>query len=313
MDELTGNEDGWVVARIAALERANRRLWVALGALAMTLVSVCIAAGLLATSLELPGPMTAPRDAEGGHSLVADDVTVRGALRVVDDVGRNLIFIGREDTGAGEAADSSQAVIGLFAGAGSEEPQQTIRLATSAAGSALSVNTPDGAHSVSMFAGESGVSVDLRKGDATRAITERSEGASSAPPTAGTAPAGEGERVETPTSTGRSSDTPRVGVVDLSDGALQPLGDGFFVGGLSLSDQSGVLRVRGRLVNTTSVDQLRAEFRLVVAGRELPFSVARIAAGGSTPFTVELPPAKSDALRSARLRWVRSTVSYLAE
>jgi hypothetical protein len=312
MDELTDNEDGWVVARIAALERGNRRLWIALGALTMTLVSVCIAAGLLATTLELPGPMTgAPRGTESGRSLVADDVTVRGALRVVDEAGRSLVFIGRESVEPGSAG-ANQAVIGLFAGTGSDAPQQTIRIATSPAGSALSLGTPDGTSSVSIFAGESAVSVDLRKGDTTHTLSERAE---SPPPPPPQAVVSEGPRVETPpTATIRpTGDATRGAVVDLSDPAVQPIGDGFSVVGLTLSDESGVLRVRGRLVNSTSVDQLRAEFSLLVAGRELPFSVARIPPGGSTPFTLELPPVKSDALRSARFRWVRSTVSYPEE
>ncbi|MGH7292968.1 MAG: hypothetical protein ACREJT_17235, partial [Myxococcota bacterium] len=76
MDELTGNEDGWVVARISALERANRRLWVGLGGLAMVLVSLAIAAGLVATNLEVPGTfMASSEEGAGGASVVADDVT----------------------------------------------------------------------------------------------------------------------------------------------------------------------------------------------------------------------------------------------
>ena len=116
--------------------------------------------------------MTAPRDADGGRSLVADDVTVRGSLRVVDEAGRSLVFIGRESVEAGSQG-ADQAVIGLFAGAGSDAPQQTIRIATSAAGSALSIGTQDGAASVSIFAGENAVSVDLRKGDTTHTLSER--------------------------------------------------------------------------------------------------------------------------------------------
>ncbi|MGH9885835.1 MAG: hypothetical protein ACREBE_09920 [bacterium] len=308
MDELTGNEDGWVVARISALERANRRLWIGLAGLAMTLVSVCIAAGLLATGLELPGSMTAPQDASGRHSLVADDVTVRGTLRVVDEAGRNLVFIGREGA-TSNAASSSQAVIGLYAGGGSDAEQQTIRIATSPAGSAFSLGTPDGEGSVSMIASESAVSVDLRKGDSTRTLSARAESPPSHPPQP---VASEGPRPEARAETRTVPVGPTSGagaVVDLSDPAPQPIGDGFSVVGLSLSDESGVLRVRGRLVNSSDVEQLRAEFSLQVAGRELPFSVAVIAAGGSTPFSLELPPTKSDALRAARLRWVRSAVN----
>jgi hypothetical protein len=310
MDENAGNEDGWVMARLVALERANRRLWVGLGALAMTLVSVCIAAVFVAASLDLT-----PRSGAAGRSgsVTADEVTVSGALRVVDESGRNLIWIGRERAAAGASAASGQAVIGLFAGegAGDDTPQQTVRIATSRAGSALSLSTPEGAQSLSAFAGGTGVSLELRSGNTARVLSERAEGA-----TVAREPAVQEQRkrAEAPAiATAASGQADRGTIVDLSDPAIQQLGGGLYVGQLSLSDQSGVLRVSGRLINASSIDQLRAEFRLSVGGRELPFSVGRIGAGSSTSFTVELPSADAAALRAARLRWVRSTLSYLSE
>ena len=54
MDETTRNEDGWVMARLVALEQANRRLWVGLGALFMTILSVCLAAFLVVGNVDLP-------------------------------------------------------------------------------------------------------------------------------------------------------------------------------------------------------------------------------------------------------------------
>ena len=112
---------------------------------------------------------------------------------------------------------------------------------------------------------------------------------------------------------GGSSPEARGISVDLTDPVLQALGQGLYVGKLSLSDESGGLRVSGRIVNASSVDQLRAEFRLFVADRELPFTVARIGAGNSTPFALEIPRASSADLRDARIRWVRSTLSYGTE
>jgi len=310
MDETAGNADGWVIARIVALENANRRLWIALAALGMTLVSLGIAAVFLAVNIELPTGTGSRASDASGASIVADDVTVRGALRVVDDDGRSLVWIGRERASAGASAGpGGQAVIGLFAGTSSEAPQQTIRLATSGLGSALSLSTPDGSDSVSVFAGTSGVSLELRRGETSRVISERADGAPDA-----RRPASEATRAEAPAIAGAATgESERGALVDLSDPAIQPLGGAFYVGRLSLSDQSGVLRVSGRLINATSIDQLRAEFRLSVAGRELPFSVGRIAAGSSTAFTVELPSANAAALRAARMRWVRSTLSYLSE
>lgn len=307
MDETTGNEDAWVVARLAALEHANHRLWIGLAALGMTLVSVCLVGLFLAASIELPSDANSRTGSASGRSLVVDDVTVRGALRVVDEAGQSLVWIGRERTPAGTSAGTGQAVIGLFAGTSSAAPQQTIRLATSTLGSALSLSTPDGSDSASVFAGESGVSIELRRGETSRLISEQAEGAPGA-----RSLERHGKRAEA-VMRAAAGDSERGAIVDLSDPALQLVGDGFYVGQLSLSDQSGVLRVSGRLVNATSVDQLRAEFRLSVAGRDLPFSVGRIPAGSSTAFTVELPSANAAALRAARLRWLRSTLSYASD
>ena len=313
MVETTRNEDGWVMARLVALELANRRLWFGLAALAMTLVSVCLAAFFVAASLELPAHAVSGAGTSRG-SLVADDITVSGALRVVDEAGRNLIWIGREQATAGASAAPAQAVIGLFAGAGPEAPQQTIRIATSPLGSALALSTTDGSESVSAFAGESGVALELRRGETTRVLSERADGTSVARAPAAKEARAVGKRAEAPAiATAASGDAERGTVVDLSDPAIQPLGGGFYVGQLSLSDQGGVLRVSGRLINASSIDQLRAEFRLTVAGRDLPFRVGKISAGSSTSFTVELPSANAAALRAARLRWVRSTLSYLSE
>jgi len=310
MDETTGDADGWVVARLAALERANRRLWIGLATLGMVLASVCLAAFFVAANVDLPS--NADRHAGGASwgNVVADDVTVRGALRVVDDAGKSLVWIGRERPQAGTAAaGKGQAVIGLFAGTGAEAPQQTIRLATSPLGSALSLSTPDGSDSVSVFAGESAVSLELRRDKTSRVISERADGAPATAPRAS-----EGPRVEAPAvARAVAGEAGRGEVIDLTDAAIQPIGDGFYVGRLALNDQSGVLRLSGRLINSTSIDQLRAEFRLSVAGRDLPFSVGGIPAGSSTAFTVELPAANSAALRGARLRWVRSTLRYQSE
>ncbi|MEX2209031.1 MAG: hypothetical protein WEF50_22670 [Myxococcota bacterium] len=315
MDETTRNEDGWVMARLVALEQMNRRLWIAIAALGMTGISVCLAAYFVMANLELPAGAVAS-DADPGASLVANDLTLHGALRVVDEAGRNLVWIGREPATSGASAAPGQAVVGLFAASGPEATQQTVRIATSPLGSALALSTPDGHESVSAFAGDTGVALELRRGETTRVLSERADGTAAARAPAAKEPAArpDGKRSEAPAIAATAKGEAERGTqVDLSDAVIQPLGGGFYVGQLALSDQGGVLRVSGRLINASSIDQLRAEFRLTVAGRELPFSVGRIPAGSSTAFTVELPSANSAALRAARLRWVRSTLSFLSE
>jgi hypothetical protein len=319
MDETTRDEDGWVTARLVALEQANRRLWLGIGTLLMTLISVALAGFLFVSSIELAPPIAGA----AGGSIEATDLTLSGALRVVDESGRNLVWIGREPARPGDSAAPEQSMIGLFSAAGGETPLQTVRIATSQLGSALSLSTPDGAESVSAFAGDTGVTLELRRGEKAQVLSERSEGQLAASAPAATpapapspalvAPQPEGKRAEAPATAARGSDAERGAALDLSDPTIQPLGADFYVGQLTLDDSRGTLRVSGRLINASSLDQLRAEFRLTVGGRELPFSVGRIPAGGSTAFTVELPSMDSAALRSARMRWVRSTLSYRTE
>jgi len=328
MDKNIENVDAWVVARISALERANRRLWVGITAVFTTLVSLAIAGGLFAAYFELPAGAASSGTSD---ALSVGDLEVRNSLRVVDAEGRNLVWLGREARHAGDP----QVVLGLFAAAGSGEPQQTIRVATSALGSALSLSSPDGGTSSSLFAGTGGASLELRRGATVATLTEKAASAATQAQ-AGAAPAAEAAapeaapapplmRMRATRESAGSASPPALSeadalaarglgeggsvTVDLTNPTLQSLGSGFFVGPTSVTDSSGGLRVRGRIVNTTSVDQARAEFRLGVGKREVSFSVARVAAGGSAPFAVELPDGKAD-VRAARMRWLRSTVRY---
>jgi len=322
MDNQIENVDAWVVARLGALERANRRLWIGVGALFTTLVSLGIAGGLFAAHFEIPESA-----ATGGvtEQLTVGDLEVRNAIRVVDDSGRNLAWVGREAQSGG----ATQAVVGLYAAAGGGEPQQTIRIATSSLGSALSLSSADGGNSSSLFAGKTGVSLELRRGNSAATYTDKSPAPGGAaaqaaapppapapapespvPPASAPAPAPARRGTEADALAARATSDVGTFAVDLTNPTLQSLGSGFFVGPTSVTDSSGGLRVRGRIVNATSVDQARAEFRLGVGKREVSFLVARVAAGGSAPFAVELPENSKADVRSARMRWLRSTVRY---
>jgi hypothetical protein len=165
MERNIENVDAWVVARIGELERANRRLWIGIGALFTTLASLAIAGGLFAAHFEVPASGITAGPA--GGALKVDELEVRHALRIVDDQGRDLVWLGREAPGAGPAAaGSEQTVLGLFAANDSEAPQQTVRVATSKLGSALSLSSLDGGASSSLFAGRTGVALELRRGSA---------------------------------------------------------------------------------------------------------------------------------------------------
>ncbi|HTO52651.1 MAG TPA: hypothetical protein VMR50_04620 [Myxococcota bacterium] len=325
MESNIENVDAWVVARIGALERANRRLWIGLGALFTTLLSLCLAGGLFAAHLELPAGMGMA--APSGGALTVDDLEVRHALRVVDEQGRDLIWLGRETAAGGaESLASGQTVLGLFAGDGAGAPQQTVRIATSKLGSALSLSSLDGAASSSLFAGKTGVSLELRRGATAASWSEKGNpGAAAAtavaapPPPAPAAPITLAPATRTaPKSESdalalKNTNDAGAAAIDLTNPTLQSLGSGFFVGPSSVTDSGGGIRIRGRIVNATSVDQARAEFRLTVGKREVSFSVARVVAGSSAPFSIEMAQAPSAEVRAAHMRWVRSAVSYSEE
>ncbi|HTO70518.1 MAG TPA: hypothetical protein VMR31_11710 [Myxococcota bacterium] len=316
MERPTEDVDAWVVARLGALERANRRLWIGVAASFTTLVSLCIAGAMFAAHLEVPE--SAGTAAATGGLLTVDDLEVRRAVRLVDEAGHTLISLGREVPAQG--GGEPQAVLALFAG-GAREPQQTVRVATSSLGSALSLASVDGSTSSSLFAGASGVSLELRRGAAVRTWTEAREPGTAVaaatvpappPPPVAAKPGAAAPRTEAdalaPKSAGDGSAT-----IDLTNPTLQAMGSGFLVGPTSVTDSSGGVRVRGRIVNATSVDQARAEFKLAIGSREVSFSVARVAAGGSAPFAVELAVGGKADVRTARMRWVRSAVSYSEE
>ena len=320
MERNIENVDAWVVARIGELERANRRLWIGIGALFTTLASLALAGGLFAAHFEIPAGVAA---APGGK-LALDELELRHALRIVDDQGRDLVWLGREKAPGAAAASGEQTVLGLFAAGDSEEPQQTVRVATSKLGSALSLSSQDGGASSSLFAGKTGVSLELRRGSAVTSWSEKSgapAAAAAPPPTPAPAPPApapaaapaSGPRAESDALAARITSDSAAASVDLTNPTLQSLGSGFFVGPASVTDSAGGIRVRGRIVNATSIDQTRAEFRITVGKREVAFSVARIAAGASAPFALEMAQAPSAEIRAARMRWVRSSVSYGAD
>jgi hypothetical protein len=301
------SQDAWVLARVAALERTNRLLWVGFALTFTTLASLAIAGAMFAAHLELPAGMASALG--GGGTVSVDELQVHKAVRVVDDTGRNLVWIGREPDRASGGSDG-QAVIGLFATGSGGEPQQTMRLATSPLGSAVSLSSLDGDTTSSLFAGASGVSLELRRGGTARTFSEQREGAvaaAAAPPAAPrelTTARSQGDALAArPAGDGAAS-------VDLTNPVLQAIGSGFLVSPTSVTDSSGGLRVRGRIVNATSLDQARAEFRLGVGKSEVPFTVARIDAGTSAQFVVELPQSASADVKAARMRWTRSNVSY---
>jgi hypothetical protein len=292
------SQDAWVLARFAALERANRLLWAGLVLTFMTLASLGLAAAMVATHLELPAGMASALG--GGGTVSVDELQVHKAVRVVDDAGRDLVWIGREPDRANPGSDG-QAVTAAGPRANPNDVVAPPRRQRGSARRSTATRLP-------LFAGARGTS--------RAAAPPRARFRSSATARALQCPPGRPRRAAPPASQRRAEAgyAPAGGTggrwcafIDLTNPCAAGDGKGFPV----RRPRSPLERRSARAhVNATSLDQARAEFRLSVGKREVPFTVARIDAGTSAQFVVELPQSPSADGKDARMRWTRSSVSY---
>jgi hypothetical protein len=95
--------------------------------------------------------------------------------------------------------------------------------------------------------------------------------------------------------------------IDLLDRRAQELGDGLFAVDLRVSRG----RLRGRILNTTSVRHTGVELELGVGEQKLSLSVPVVSPGNSTGFSAALPAGLPEALlRSAAVERLSSTLRY---
>jgi hypothetical protein len=261
------------VALVAPLRAhvAAPRAWIAAPA-------ALICAWLLAF-VGAPGASEDARADQAGPAL--ENLTVRGAIRIVDDLGNIVALIGsvpgtdgRSDTTALELRS---------AGAGGA--RDTVRLESLASGASLSLKTPDRHSSLTLVSGEAGPYVLMAQGAKQRLMG--TEGTDPLPAVA-----------SGPASTAG---------LDLRDRRAQSLGDGLFAVDLRVSGN----RLRGRILNTSSVRHTGIEVDLSVADQALAIRVPLVSPGNSTGFAVALPPGLPEAhLREAQVARVSSTLRY---
>lgn len=100
------------------------------------------------------------------------------------------------------------------------------------------------------------------------------------------------------------------GMVDLSTTDIQGIGDGFFAARLSAERHLTGLRVRGRIVNATSVRHEAAQFRITIGEQRQGFTVNIISPGNSTSFNVYVPDVAEEQERWARIEYQQSMIRY---
>ena len=98
--------------------------------------------------------------------------------------------------------------------------------------------------------------------------------------------------------------------VDFSPSAVQPIGHGFMVSKLDAVERPTGVRVKGRVINTSSIRHGHLRFRIALGERSEVFAVSLISPGNSTGFQVVIPDATLDGSSIAEIEYLGSTVNY---
>ncbi len=288
-----------LVASVRALERRQRRTaWLA-GA---TVTALAVGAAALLVG-GVPG-MQIP-DVIYARSIRADRVAVTGDLRLLDAVGNELAVLGRERGPDGTLAD---APVVLALNADGDSSHQTLRLAASKTGAALSLDSPTGDSSLSLLSMPSGPTLELRSGENSRRLSSDAPAAPAvaAGPTAAAARPGASEGV--PAWTPRREELPSGAIPEVRD-----IGHGLLVADLAIEPGAeGSVVVRGRVINTTSVAHAGLGFRVRVGDASGTFPIYRISPGNSTGFSIEIPGAADQPLEETTIEYLGSTVAFQA-
>lgn len=269
-------------ARLRALQRTRTRyrFWI---------VALCAGfAGLSAVPLvaggEPPGERLGLFTSLRAKSVSVDDLEVHGAIRIVDEHGRQLAVLGRE-------GEDGPMVLGFFGSDGFEE-QQTVRLAASGSGSAMTLAAPGEDTEMTLTAAKFGTDIQIRRGADTRTLSD--------------------ERAPTPMLAVADPTAQPSAEVNLTNPAIQDIGHGLMVVKLLAVDRDGGLGISGRVINAASLRHTRLRFRVSVAGRSEEFGIVMISPGNSTGFAVTIPGVSTADARVAMIEYLGSTLSYAA-
>lgn len=235
--------------------------------------AAAIAAGLLTG---VGSPKAGENEGPGWNIPPVENLTVRGAIRIVDAQGNVVAMLGNVPTASGK---NETTLLELRSG-----PRETVRLESLASGATFKLETPDRHSSVTLVSGDAGPYLLMSQGSQQKVM---------GPSDPEVLPA--------------VSSGPMRASVDLLDRRAQPLGDGLFAVGTRI----GKGRLRGRILNTTSVRHTDIEIDLGVGEQTLSLRVPIVSPGNSTGFSIGLPADLPEALlRSASVERLSSTLRY---
>ena len=100
------------------------------------------------------------------------------------------------------------------------------------------------------------------------------------------------------------------GFVDFTSSSIQDIGDGFCVAGIDASIHLTGIKIRGRILNTTSVDHRGATFKVRIGRSSNTLTIMRISSGNSTGFEVYIPDVAPSDAKFGNIKYKSSTVLY---
>jgi len=100
------------------------------------------------------------------------------------------------------------------------------------------------------------------------------------------------------------------GSIDFASSNLQEIGDGFHVGNLSLAQHLTGVKVKGRIINGTSLDHSNVAFHLTIGSQTKEFTINSIPPNTGAYFDVYVPDVPIDRTRWGRIEYQRSSITY---
>ncbi len=98
--------------------------------------------------------------------------------------------------------------------------------------------------------------------------------------------------------------------IDVTVPVMQEIGFGFLTTHLSVEQLPGGAGLRGRIVNSTSLDHKNAKFRVRAADTTRDFTVPTLPAGSSSKFDVYVPGITAKEVKRIFIDYLESAVAY---
>jgi hypothetical protein len=98
--------------------------------------------------------------------------------------------------------------------------------------------------------------------------------------------------------------------VDFTVPNAQDIGKDFKVANLSVEQHLTGVKIKGRVINATSLRHDNLKFKITIAEKEKDFWINRISSGNSTTFDVYVPDVPLDKAQYGTIEYLESTVSF---